>query len=246
MENILYINQTLPQIGLNTRKATEGEELQLVESFIDYRIDQFKKSKKNNKLAIFCEPQIETSYPDIIFAEYVPSIYDIWNEARFSVTNKELKILQHLIATKGADSSTLTRQLGIDAKNLLYSLEILIDANMVVRKNKQWEAKSTKSIFGIQKIEAVEAKISKWSAVLQQALFNKWFASESYALSKLTTHPNKKTIETFEGNGIGVYIYNSGTFKTIRKSEVGKLPSCYSSLMISEWIGRIINSNIKN
>jgi predicted transcriptional regulator len=245
LDKVILFNDALPQIGLMTRKLTEGIELELVEKFIDFKISEFGKNRKRMCLAVFCEPQIESGYPDVVFAEYLPTVFEKWTDARFFLTNNDLKVLQHIIACDGTEAMTLIRQLGIDAKSLLLTLEKLLDAKMIKREAKTWKAYDINKIFGIKKLIAVEAKIKNWSAVLQQALLNKWFASESYALSKLSKKPTKRVIDLFENNGIGMYIFN-GAFKKINNSQILQLPSCYRSFMFNEWIGRRLNKNLIN
>lgn len=245
MDRVILFNDTMPQIGLITRKVTEGIELELVEKFIDFKISEFEKSEKKTCLAVFCEPHIESGFPDVVFAEYLPVAFEKWTNTRFLLTNSDFKVLQHIIACGGADAMTLVKQLGVDVKNLILTLEKLLDARMIKRENKVWKAYNINKIFGIKKLVAVEAKIKKWSTVLRQALLNKWFASESYALSKLSTKPTKRVVELFENNGVGMYIFN-GSFKKINNSQILQLPSCYSSFMFNEWIGRRLNNDFIN
>lgn len=245
MDKVILFNDAIPQIGLMTRKVTKGAELELVEKFINFKISEFEKSRKRTYLAVFREPQIESGYPDVVFAEYSPTAFEKWTDARFFLTNSDLKVLQHIIACDGTEAITLIRQLGIDAKSLLLTLEKLLDAKMIKREAKTWKAYNINKIFGIKKLIAVEAKIKNWSAVLQQALLNKWFASESYALSKLSKKPTKRVVDLFENNGVGMYIFN-GEFKKINNSQILQLPSCYGSFMFNEWIGRRLNKNLIN
>lgn len=238
MDDVMFIDTSLPSIGLSIRKVTEGKESKLVKKFIDYRVSTFHE-RNGTKLAVFLEPQIETMYPDIVFVEYTPEIYLQWNKSRNELSNRELKILYHLYVSRGASSDKLIKQLGTEAKALLVSLEKLLDANMIIRRDNMWQVQD--NVFGVKAIEAVEAKIGKWMEALKQALSNKWFASESYALSQLDTEPKRKTVERFEEYGIGIYVCNRNGFQKVHKSQTAKLPLCYGSILFSEWIGRLIN-----
>lgn len=237
LDKVMLFNKTIPEIGLVTRKATEGVEFDLVQRFIDFTIDKFSEKNGSTKLAIFCEPMVGMGYPDVVLATYSPKVFEGWKEVRFSLTPSDLKVLQHIVSSGGIDSANIVKQLGVDSKDLLITLEKLLDARMIKRESKMWRSYSISKIYGIKKLIAVEAKINNWSAVLKQATLNKWFSSETYALSTLSTKPTKRIINLFENNGVGIYVFN-GDFKRIKESPVLKLPSCYGSFMFNEWIGR--------
>ena len=69
LRDIIEIFNSDPNIGVTTRRKTPGEELELVQQFISFKKNTFNPSP-TNKLAIFVEPKIGKSYPDIVFAEY--------------------------------------------------------------------------------------------------------------------------------------------------------------------------------
>ena len=62
--------------------ATQGEELDLVEDFIEYYIYNFLKTNKTSNLAVFVEPKVASGFPDIVFAAYSPKILENWSEER--------------------------------------------------------------------------------------------------------------------------------------------------------------------
>ena len=69
MDRIMMFDHNIENIGLFTRPTTQGEELELVEEFIDYYIHAFLKNNKVNNLAVFVEPKVASGFPDIVFAE---------------------------------------------------------------------------------------------------------------------------------------------------------------------------------
>ena len=75
-------DHNIKDIGLYTRPSTQGDELDLVEDFIEYYIHNFLKSNKTNNLAIFVEPKVASGFPDIVFASYSPKILENWSEQR--------------------------------------------------------------------------------------------------------------------------------------------------------------------
>lgn len=71
MDRILIFDHNIKDIGLYTRPSTQGDELDLVEDFIEYYIHNFLKSNKTNNLAIFVEPKL---HPDFLTL-YLPHIH---------------------------------------------------------------------------------------------------------------------------------------------------------------------------
>ena len=98
---------------------------------------------------------------------------------------------------------------------------------------------SIKKVYGIRKIKAIEAKISDWNNVFQQALMNRLFASESYVLTPVSK-PSTPIFEHAKQNGIGIFSLPQGEkFKTKWKPKLTSgLPVSYASWLFNEWIGR--------
>ncbi len=238
MQDILEIYNSNNHLGIVTRKTTEGEEIDLVRQFIDYRKQLFIP-KSDKKLGIFVEPKINDSYPDIVFVEYDPNNYENWNKNRLKLSAYDLRILYHIYISKSIDSTKIVNQLGISWKDVTLAIENLYDSNLITRKNKKWAIKEKKSIC-VRKIEAVEAKINKLDEVFQQAIINKNFASESYALLKVNKSPKQEKLELFEKFGLGMYLKKNNGFATIKVANKSSIPISFNSLYFNEWIGRAI------
>lgn len=226
------------EIGLLTRNSRKGPEQVLVRNFVDSITNSFKN--KNTELAIFYEPQLDTGFPDIVFVEYLPHIFDKWNDARSSILPIDVKVLHYLHLVNGSDSSSMESKLGIDSDILLKSLERLLDSKLIYRKSKQWKPFSLRKNFAVKEIVAIEAKISNLKSAFEQAQINKWYASESYVLFP-TVMPNKDTISTSQKLGVGIYTSNLNGINKVSHSMRGMLPSCYASWLFNEWIGRYLH-----
>ena len=238
---IIEIHDNYSNLGINTRPITNGEEFDMVNGFIAYKKETFKE-KPEKKLAIFLETKINNAYPDIVFTEYNPFSYEKWNKARSALNLFDMKILHYIYTTRNVTSQKIIKNLSIQYKELLTSLEKLIDAILVTRKNGYWVLHN-RDIFGVKKVEAIEAKISKWDKVMQQALINRTFASESFILSKKMKTLNPEIIMKMDEFGIGVYIYNNIEFSKIIPAKKRKFPMNYNSIYFNECIGRILNNN---
>lgn len=236
MEKVTIIDNSI-DIGIKFRNQTEGPELNLVYNFIDNISSTFKH--KTNNLAIFVEPLVDTTYPDIVFLEYSPKYIDKWKYARNKLDKNDIKLLSIIKQFESITSPSLYNRTKIEYKTLLSSLEKLLDSELIDRKNQKWMIKPTKEIFYTKKITSVEAKINQLDNLLQQADINNWFSSESYALSSVKK-PQKKTIEKFINYGIGLYSMNDNKLWELTKAKRQSIPNNYASWMFNEWLGRYI------
>lgn len=240
VQKISILEKNDNSIGLKTRRQTQGKELELVKKFIEYYANKFESKRTNTKLAIFCEPYIESGFPDIVFAEYIEEVYSNWNEKREKLKTNDLKVLQHIITNKKITSKKIKSQLGLTGDNdLLPILEKLYDANLITRKNGLYEPKNIDDIYGIKKLEAFEAKINNITTVVEQANINSWFASKTFILSNVN-HPTEKTIQKLEKTGVGMYTLDKDFIK-LKDAKKHNLPNCYISLLFNEWVGKKVN-----
>lgn len=238
MERIIFFDHDIKKIGLNTRKSTPGEEIELVKEFIEYYIHNFLRNNKTNNLAVFVEPKVASGFPDIVFATYSPNILDNWSKEREKLDTYDLKVLSHLLCTKGCTGSQLITGLKLSEKSTLQSLEKLLDAHMIYRSNGLWKTFNQNKVYNIKKLISVEAKVGDMKKVAEQSLINTWFASQSYALTN-TANPQNSTINHFQRQGTGLYCKRK-SFKKVVEAKKMSLPSSYLSLQFNEWIGRAV------
>ena len=238
MDMIMMFDHNIENIGLFTRPTTQGEELELVEEFIDYYIHAFLKNNKVNNLAVFVEPKVASGFPDIVFASYSPKILDNWSEEREKLTVNDLKVMSHLIMTGGSTGSDLISGLKMSERVTLQSIENLLDANLICRVHGLWKPVNIGKIYNIKKLISVEAKMTDIKKVAEQSLINTWFASQSYALTS-TSNPQSSTIKKFERQGTGLYC-KKRSFRKIVEAKKLASPSSYQSLQFNEWIGRTV------
>lgn len=232
----MVINSNRPDIGLYTRQVTIGGEYELVEQFIDFYCHSFKLNNKKTQLAVFVEPRLDSGFPDIVFAPYLPSIIDNWSDKREKLDVYDLKLLAHLYSVEGANGTKLMSTLGFPEKQILISLEKLLDAKLVSYRKSSWQVREIRNVFSLTKLIAVEAKISNINKVVEQTRLNTRFASHSYALTN-STHPKVDTLKTFKRFGLGLYGKDS-QFRQIVAAKEHSLPSSYLSFQFNEWIGK--------
>lgn len=239
MAQVLEFKTTDPEIGISVRTQIEGPEADLLNEFVEQYIDKLGTSKRH--YALFYEPLLPTGYPDLVIVSYLPNKYESWTKERTKFGVLELKVLHHLYFVKGATSSSIEYQLGIDSKLLLRILDRLMDASLVRRTKQHWLPRPMSNSYGINNIKTIEAKISDWHGVISQANMNRWFSSESCVLSPVSK-PSEKVINAARSNGIGVYAMPSGgQAKIVQKPErFSGVPVSYASWLFNEWIGRKI------
>jgi hypothetical protein len=241
MNEIVEIYDNYKDVGISTRKITQGREFNLVKQFIDYKKDAYIPSENSN-MAIFIEPKVNNSYPDIVFVEYDPNNYVNWQSTRNELLSSDLKILYHIYVSKRIDSTAIVSQLGVTWKETMLSIEKLYDSELISRTNNGWYIRNINSI-SLKRIEAVEAKIEKLDDVFQQALLNKNFASESYILSIRNNRLPQNKLSLFNKFGIGIYLQDKEGFQVLKKSNKSSIPVGFNSIYFNEWIGRILNRN---
>ena len=122
MDRVMILDHNIKNIGLATRTVTEGEEQDLVKSFIDYYIHIFLKNNKVNNLAVFIEPQVASGFPDIVFASYSTRIMDNWSKERDRLDISDFKVLSYLIMSGGCSGDNLIGWLGMDEKVILLTI----------------------------------------------------------------------------------------------------------------------------
>ncbi len=237
MSCVMVIDSDRLDIGLKKRMSRQGPELDLVNQFIESTTSSFKH--KRNKMAIFVEPLVDTAYPDIVFAEYDPTILEKWQSLRKNINITDIKIFENIRAMRGAKAETIVAKTHFNYKTILLSIERLVDAGLITRTNNQWTSKPLKEIYSIKRLLSVEAKMGEWDILLNQADANRWFASESYALSSVK-NPKPSTVQRFKDYGVGLYGLSDGEVIEFNKADKQALPTSYMSWMFNEWVGRYV------
>jgi hypothetical protein len=243
VKQIMMLKNSNPGIGLHTRNATIGDEYAMVEQFIDYYCSKFVRDNKKSRLAVFVEPRIESGFPDVVFASYLPSITNNWTDKRESLDIYDLKLLSYLCSTTETSGTKLISKLGFPEKQTIISLEKLMDAKLVTYRDHSWRVRELRNVFSLTKLIAVEAKINDINKVVEQTHLNTWFASHSYALTN-STRPQSETVKTFSRYGIGLYCRGK-RFQRVVEAKEHTLPSSYLSFQFNEWIGRTLANGVK-
>ena len=237
MGNVTIFSQSIPQIGYTARTCTQGEEFDMVNSYIESLVQKYSKLK-NRHAAIFIEPQIDTGYPDIVVAEYYVPILPEPNLARKKITASDLKILYHIHCKKHLTLHELNKKLAYTPEEVRKSVHRLANANLIYlsKNSSSVKNKAISKYCPIKRIIAIEAKLDKWNDAIMQAEHNIWFATDSYVLlNKEKCSPT--ILNKCKEKGIGVILVN-GSIRTALKSTTRHFPVSYASLQFNEWLCR--------
>lgn len=237
MGNITIFNQSIPQIGYIARTCTQGDEFDMVNSYIEGLVQKYSKFP-NKHMAIFIEPQIDTGYPDIVLVEYYASTLPEPNKARGKINATDLKILYYIHCQKHITLQELSKKLAYTPEEVHRSIQRLANANLIYlsKSGTSVRNRALSKYCPIKRIIAIEAKLDKWNEAIVQAEHNIWFATESYVL--LNKEKCSFTIlDRCKDKGIGVILVNGHT-RTALKSAVRRFPVSYASLQFNEWLCR--------
>ncbi len=235
-EEVPVLSSSLSEIGYISRTSTQGKEYLLVQDFISFMNDKYKKYR-NKKAMIFIEPQLETGFPDIVIAEYYSLPPNCWNDARGDLNTTDLKILCFIQNNAELTIEKISRTLGFPKDITEESVQRLKKAKMIhLYKNGKVLKVPLETYCRIKKIISIEAKINKWSEAIRQANNNTWFSTESYVLLNKDSY-SKKVSDTCEQYGLGIILLN-GALKKAKESVYRSFPVSFASLQFNEWLIR--------
>ncbi len=221
-----------------TRTATQGPELDVVRAFLERGIG---KVRPDSQVSVFCEPLLETGYPDIVVVHWQRSRAMAWPAARADLTPDDIKLLQFLTAAGSVLRSEFSSACGPARR--ARSLDRLAAADVVTISRRWIRCRPLREIFAVSRIIALEAKISDWRNGLRQAFLNTWFASESFLL--LPHVPGRSQVMA-EAERVGVGVVDATQCLTAPHlaPRRDRLPRSYASWLFNEWSWRGFGTQI--
>ena len=216
-------------LGARFRRKRPGPELDLVESFLramPLRIP------RGCRATAFREPRLESGFPDLVIVVWRERITHDWRSERISLKSHDLRLMHFLHKTRRAREDEIVAYFG---RRAIASIGRLYDAAMIRLLGAAWIPCALRSSFATSKIIAVEAKVGKWTEVLNQAHLNTWFASKSYVL--VPHLPSQPQLAEAQRLGIGVCSLDNLKIREV-DSESTRLPRSYASWMLNDWAWR--------
>lgn len=150
-------------LGLRFRSAVTGPEQHLVDMFLKTAKARLTLGRE---LMVFAQPAIETGFPDLVAVIWREDVARGWVTERERLRASDLRLL-HLLATQGPIDLMVLQ--GVFQRGLQGMLCRLQDAAVVTIGKSSCRARQTSKIFAVERIIAVEAKISATQRVLEQA-----------------------------------------------------------------------------
>jgi hypothetical protein len=203
--------------------------LDLVSSFLRARL--FNPPPQCD-MAAFQEPRLPSGFPDLVLVFWRRDVVSTWNETRADLTTSDIRLAHYLYQVGPTVASDLEDSFG---RKALRSIERLCAAGVARPVRDKWRIAPLSQIFAVRQLIAIEAKVNEWSAGLEQAWLNTWFASESYLL--IPRVPRGSTVlEEARKLGIGVC---TDQCRKVAPTCRPRLPASYVSWLFNEWIARI-------
>lgn len=219
-------------LGLRFRSPVFGPEQEIIDEILNVFRANIGRSRR---LTVFCEPALDTGFPDIVAVVWRDSTARKWGDERSLLKNNHLRLL-HALANKGwTDIKLLESVFGC---SLTIQLDLLKDLDLIVRTKNQCRARSLNAIFAVDKIIAIEAKMSWWQKAMMQASANVWFSSESHVLMPSISSP-EALLETARRFNVGVLAFSSSKLTSYCEAPQREVPLSYGSWLFNEWVWRI-------
>lgn len=218
------------EVGVRMRSPKLGVEEDLISDFLE---DFQMKIPRGTIATVFREPWLECGCPDIVIVIWKPNLTKTWCSAREPLSNEDFKILQYLHWTDTNDFDSIISRFGNRASK---SISKLVDANLVLRQKKGLKPRTLNISFAIERILAVEAKVSSWRSALDQAIRNHWFATDSCVLWPTSAQSNAFECAATEAD-VDILTLDEPEYNFQDKS-VLRYPKSYASWQFNEWVWR--------
>lgn len=213
------------------RKPTEGPEEVMVRDFVS-RLQV--KTARGCRVALFKEPWLQSGAPDLVAVLWRPSRMSSWSPARAEINASDLRLLHWLTSVSSAELCRIRELFGKPSEESLRRLE---QADMINLTTRRVKARPLAALFAIERIYAIEAKVSHLPKGLEQAALNLWFAQESYILVPQVPR-GSVFFDTALDLGVGVWCAADATLDARASSATDGKPLSYASWLFNEWLWR--------
>jgi hypothetical protein len=235
--DIVDYRSSAPACGAAFRRQRPGPETDLVKQFLEnLRLPMLR----GYRATIFCEPRIASGFPDLVVVIWNVAATRRWNPQRAGLLREDIRLL-HYLYLHGRHFATHEMLKSVFQRGLSASLDRLQVAGLVSHKSQRYVPRPLSHAFAVHRIIAIEAKVSEWSAALDQAFLNTWFTSESYVLL-----PRRKATKRLRGiaKSRGIRICCPGDVIISKTVSIPRArPRSYVSWLFNEWAWRFAEGN---
>ena len=221
--------ETAPRgFGAIFRQPRRGPEQKLVEAFL---CEQPFSVPRGCNATVFCEPRIESGFPDLVVVMWDPAVAARWVPARAELTRQDIQLVHYLHQTGPLSSRDLRERFSRPIGSSLSRLEA---AELIYLASDLWKPQPLNRVFPARHILAIEAKISEWARALRQAFQNTWFASDSFVLlPKAKSHADIRSA----ARPLGIKLCAPG--QPLAYKQRASAPRSYVSWLFNEWAWRL-------
>ncbi|MGA7741091.1 MAG: hypothetical protein WCE40_04565 [Polyangia bacterium] len=180
------------------------------------------------------EPELPTGCPDVValFRSGLPLSVPA---ARRRLTPRHFQLLQHLYEVKEAEVDRLADLLAVTDRLLAILVQDLAGAALVRVSDSRVRPTPLASVFGVNRIVAIEAKMTDWRTAITQASANTWFASESYVLLPYRSCVTNIAVEA-ERQGVGLLLFDGRVTECPVPAKAREIPASFGSWLLNEWL----------
>lgn len=211
--------------GVVFRKTVPGPERELVERFIPAMP---LVHAPDSRVTVLRELGLESGFPDLVIVVWRDARTADWGEPRLALVPDDLRLMHYVFQRRRAAHSEIEDHFG--SRFARSSTERLQGAGLIRPAGRAWFPSAFERVFAATKIIAVEAKIGRWTDVLNQARLNTWFASKSYVLVPRVSEDRARDAQRF---GIGVLSPDQDGIREWGAS-TAPLPRSYASWVVND------------
>lgn len=193
-------------ISINGVYARPGAEANFTQRYLD---EEYINIVCKDDIAIFIEPNLGFSKPDLVIVFWDSQKSINWPLARTRLKKVDFKLIQFLYRKGSATDEEIYKIFpNLERKSILR----LVNAKLIEQWSTQWILSPIDSIFSIKRIISIEAKLSFSKRAIYQAYTNSIFSTESHVLTK-SKSPGEELQNDAIKKGIGVISYEPGKRK---------------------------------
>ncbi len=190
--------------------------------------EQRVRIPRDCETTVFCEPRIDSGYPDVVVVVWSPGVTRRWSALRAILNPSTLRVL-HYLTGRGACRyeglrSVFPTSLDRILEHLLYADTIQISGGLI-------KPRSISHNYAIRQIVAFEAKIGDWRSAVRQAFLNTWFATSSYIL--VPSPVASRAADVAEAHGVGIICPGTGVIDISKSPRIGS-PRSHASWVFNE------------
>lgn len=222
--------------SLKKEKYTEKD---LVDSFF-YNSLPYRLFKKNT-IALE-EPNLPVGFPDIVLCTLQDNFQEIISR-EYILDYHQLKLLHYIYLSKGVSLDTIEKKLLFSSSFVNNNIDSFLSKGLVKLDENTVRLNPLDEIFVIDRIVAIEAKLTNWKKVIDQANRNRWFASESYILMPPKMN-FKKVMKESRKRGIGILTPRLDSNHILLKSDKSNIPKSYGSWIVNEMLIKKLQENV--